>query len=139
MKFCLIPEATLPLLTHWIESDKHHRGDSAEWWFTPGVLNSVIEDEVGIVCFVKLVKTDIGLTLHTQFGPQSEVSVRRLIPVILEAIPKIIEVAKPYGSLSFQSVSPRLISFMKRFGFEQSTESEDICVLNFPAIAGEVV
>jgi len=115
----------LPQIAEWIQSDPWHRDDprhTPEFLLTGyGMISFCLTDDKGPLCFVRLDEEGKLLRLATQFGPESEVSKRRLVAGLLgEGIPYIIAFAREnnYKGIVFESTSPTLIAFMDKLGFK---------------------
>ena len=114
----------IPQIQEWIEADSYHK-DDPNW--TPeslltgnGELAFCLVDDKGPLCFVRLNAEGERLRLSTQFGPESEVSKKRLVTGLLSSgIPAIIEFGKQKGfrGIVFESFEPTLISFMEKQKF----------------------
>ena len=122
-------EEDLPKIREWLAADPWHKANpkhSAEFLLTgQGMLTFCLTDDEGPLCFVRLDKEgdwdEPWARLATQFGPESEVSKRRLVAGLLgSGIPAIILHAQEHGCLGivFESVSPALITFMGKLGFK---------------------
>src|SRR5258708_3188847 len=115
----------LALIRGWSLVDSWHKDDlsfQAEKMLTGcGILSFCLRDEEGPLCFVRLDAEDDMVRFATQFGPENEVSKKRLIAGMLSTgIPAIAHFArkKGYKGLVFESVSPTLIAFMEKQGFK---------------------
>lgn len=113
-----------PMILRWMESDPYHCINAtitgSEWWLTGmGLLSGCIEDAHGPAMFFRFDREDNLVRLHTQFGPENEVSKRRVVKVIMEALPALRTKALEYGGRGFifESTSPLLIRFMYSIGF----------------------
>jgi hypothetical protein len=113
----------VPQLARWIMADPWHTiKDSTDWWIH-GYLTFKLVDERGTVIFVRFDREDDVLRLHSQFGPLSEVSERRVASAIIEGINNFIPYAKVDGvtGIITESISSKLVSFLKKYlGFEWS-------------------
>jgi hypothetical protein len=114
----------LPQIEEWIKADPWHKEDSrhtAEFLLTGGgLLAFCLLDEKGPLCFVRLDAEEDMVRLSTQFGPEQEVSKKRLVVGMLsEGIPAIKNFArnKGYKGIVFESTSETLINFMNQQGF----------------------
>ena len=108
----------------WMTADPYHSSQATitgpGWWLTgQGLLSGCIEDAHGPAMFFRFDREDNLVRLHTQFGPENEVSKRRVVKVIMEALPALRTKALEYGSRGFifESTSPLLIRFMYSIGF----------------------
>lgn len=121
----------LALIRGWILVDPWHKDDpsfQAEKLLTGfGLLSFCLRDEEGPLCFVRLDAEGDMVRFATQFGPEGEVSKRRLILGMLSlGIPTIANFArrKGYRGLVFESVSPTLIAFMQKQGFKHAENND---------------
>ena len=67
------------------------------------------------------------LRLATQFGPESEVSKKRLVVGLLSmGIPAIVKFGKDQGfkGIVFESTSESLVAFMSRQGFKHVNDND---------------
>jgi len=115
----------LEQVREWIQADPWHKDDyrhSAEFLLTGnGLLTFCLMDDKGPLCFVRLDAEGEMLRLATQFGPESEVSRKRLIVGLLSmGIPAIVKFGKDRGfkGIVFESTSESLIAFMDKQGFK---------------------
>lgn len=118
-----------PLLKKWIEADPWHSyKDAVEWWIVGDYLTFKLVDDQGVVIFVRFNReADYFLRLHSQFGPVSEVSERRVAMAIAQAIPEFIPHAKSNNAVGIvtESVSPKLVTFLcNRMGFKHSSSDD---------------
>lgn len=123
-------------IREWIAADPFHKDEeqhSAEWLLTGnGALAFCVTDEIGPLCFVRLDAEGEMLRLATQFGPENEVSKKRLVTGLLSAgIPAIVEFAKSkgYKGIVFESISESLIAFMNRLGFFKAAGENDYALV----------
>lgn len=115
----------LPQIAEWIQADPWHKDDARH---TPqflltgnGLMSFCLTDEQGPLCFVRLDDEGEIMRLATQFGPESEVSKKRLVAGLLgEGVPYIIAFGREngYKGIVFESTSPTLIAFMGKLGFK---------------------
>lgn len=109
-------------IADWTLADLHHRENlSTSWWYTgEGFLSYRLDDEWSTLCYVRVDEESEHLRLHTQFAPSHLVSVSRIVRGMLSAIPQMSELARVMGKagLITNSVSPNLIRFLQRLGFE---------------------
>lgn len=128
-----VVESDLEKIKNWISQDPYHKDDgiNPEHLMTGhGLLSFRIEDNIGTICFVRLDadnNNDKYLRIACQFGPESEVNKRRLVVGMARiGIPAVFKFARNRGFIGviFESESPRLISFMKRFKFESIGRSQ---------------
>lgn len=124
-KITVTTSADLEQIREWIASDPYHKDDprcTADGLLTGnGTLTFCLQDDEGPLCFVRLDAEEELLRLSTQFGPESEVSKKRLVTGLLSTgIPAIILFAKESKSkgVVFESTSPSLIAFMDKQGFK---------------------
>lgn len=124
MKLTTTTTSDLEQIREWIAADPYHKDDprcTPEGLLTGnGVLIFCLSDDEGPLCFVRLDAEGEFVRLSTQFGPESEVSKKRLIVGLLSAgIPAITAFAKEnkYKGIIFESKSPSLIVFMDKQGF----------------------
>ena len=119
-------------ITRWAEQDidPAHRDIDPYWWLTGnGILCYKIVDSQGVTMYVRTEADNNMLRLHTQFGPESQVSKIRVIKSLLWALPKMEVVGKQFEltGFVFRSQSELLINFMTlKFGFE-SLSGDDYC------------
>ncbi len=116
------------LLEKWISLDpEHSRTSDVSFWLPPaeahkGTTYLAVEDSVGVVGYIVLENV---LRIHCQFPPSSEIT--RIRAAMSEFIPKICKESKTqYKQLIFESVSPALIWFLRKFGFRRS-KNEIVC------------
>ena len=114
----------LPKIREWIELDPWHKDNPniANLLLTGGGLLSFhLCDDEGPICYTRLDADGDLVRFATQFAPLEQVSKRRLVTGLLEmGIPALIRFAKSrnFKGLVFWSISPTLISFMKKQKFE---------------------
>jgi hypothetical protein len=135
LEFLVTSNDDLSLLKEWIAADEWHSDptlpcQNPAYWLT-GVngsyLASRLVDELGTVLFFKFdVETTDCLRLHTQFGPVSDVSERRVAKAILEGLQRfsIHASADGFTSIVTESISPRLVSFLKKMGFTDAGKND---------------
>ncbi len=126
-----------PQIQEWIDADPYHR-DDPDW--TPeslltghGELTFCLVDDQGPLCFVRLNSEGERLRLSTQFGPEEEVSKKRLVTGLLsKGIPAIIKFGQDKGfkGIVFESFSPTLISFMEKQNFMLDKDNDYILRFN---------
>jgi hypothetical protein len=123
-------------IQEWISKDPWHRDDP--YWVPEGLLTGngalsfCVSDTEGPLCYVRLDAEDEMLRLATQFGPEEEVSRKRLVAGLLSAgIPAIIEFGKSkgYRGIVFETVSPSLIAFMEKQGFLKTAKENDYALV----------
>jgi hypothetical protein len=123
----------LAQIREWMKEDpwhKHLPNQTAEELLTGnGLLCFCIQDDVGPVVYVRFDK-DEGenlLRVSTQFGPENEVSKRRLIVGLMRVlVPTIIKFGKKkkFSGAIYNSVSPKLIEFMDKFEFRPAGNND---------------
>lgn len=124
MKLTVTTEADLGQIREWVAADPYHKDDPR---CTPegllagnGILTFCLQDDEGSLCFVRLDAEAEFLRLSTQFGPEAEVSKKRLITGLLSTgIPAITMFGKEnkYKGIVFESTNLSLINFMDKQGF----------------------
>jgi hypothetical protein len=114
----------IPHIDSWIKADPWHKDEvrnDPEFLLTgKGLLTFVLLDDKGPVCYVRLDKEGDLARVATQFGPESEVSKRRVAVGLAKAmLPAIKEFAraKKLKGLVYESDSPLLIMFCEKQGF----------------------
>lgn len=120
----------------WIAADPWHRDDPLnqfpERMITGnGLLSFCIQDDEGPVCYVKLTEDGGLVRCAIQFGPESEISRKRVSKALTEAgVPamKIFAKEAGYTGLIFESVNPELIAFAKKFGFNAVGDDQFVAV-----------
>lgn len=112
-----------PQISEWLSEDPSKKGDSIMpgWWVT-GVeclMAGCAQDDCGPVVYLRFDRDGDFIRMHTIFAPEREVSKSRLARAITEAMPALGVMAVRNGGkgIVFESVSPKLIDFMGRFGF----------------------
>lgn len=132
MKLTLITPEDLPQIREWIQVDLWHRNDPdiyAEGFLsTEGLLSFCVVDDKGPLVFVRLEADGEMVRIVMQFGPESEVSKRRLIVGLIQvgipAMKKFAE-SRGYKGLVFESVNPSLIAFGYKMGFVKAERDKD--------------
>ncbi|HEV1286545.1 MAG TPA: hypothetical protein VNU44_14585 [Bryobacteraceae bacterium] len=110
------------LLARWIAADPDHAGRvSATEWLAKrkGVQNLLAIDGDGPLLFLHCSN---AMRLDIQFAPDSELRTAR---ALLSGLPFLVKTfgAQGYRELIYESRSPRLVKFLERIGFrETSTE-----------------
>lgn len=134
-KITVTTEADLSQIQEWINADSYHKDVprcTAEGLLTGnGALTFRLQDDEGPLCFVRLDAEGEFLRLSTQFGPESEVSKRRLVTGLLSTgIPAITMFGKEnkYKGIVFESTSPTLIAFMDKQGFRLKSGDDYVLV-----------
>jgi hypothetical protein len=127
----------LAQIADWVRQDPFHCDDET-WENLEGMLTGNgllcfrLQDEIGPLVFVRLDIEGEFARITMQFGPENEVSKRRLVVGLIKlGIPMMVKVAKNKGfkGLVFKSVSETLIAFGKRQGFV--LDKDDDYVLRF--------
>ena len=119
-------------IKEWISLDPFHKDDLSfkepEKLLTGrGLLSFCLSDDFGPLCFVRLDAEGEMVRFMTQFGPEEEVSKKRLIVGLLSTgIPALIAFAKGkgYKGLVFESINESLINFMAKQGFKSSVGND---------------
>ena len=135
MKFTATTRDDIDQIREWINADPFHQIMAPEWWLTgEGTLSFCLQDDTGPICFLRFDDEDGLLRMNTQFGPEEEVSKKRLITAILNQFPPFIEriKAQHFKGIVFESTSENLINFMKKIGFKNL--SGDDYVLMFEEV-----
>jgi hypothetical protein len=115
-------ERDIDELLEWIIQDPHHRDhvDPFFWLTGNGILSYKIVDSLGTTMYVRLEEDNKLMRIHTQFGPEEQVSKIRVIKSLLWALPKMELVGRKFDleGFVFKSTSSSLIKFMTyKFGF----------------------
>jgi hypothetical protein len=123
-QFNVTTPADLPHISGWIKSDPWHKDEvrsNPEFLMTGnGLLVFCLCDDKGPVCYVRLDREGKFARVATQFGPENEVSKRRVAMGLAKAmLPAIKQFARGSGleGLIYESDSPLLISFCEKQGF----------------------
>ena len=113
----------IPKIDEWVKQDPDHIGkcDGSFFVLKPddkGMQCIEVRDEQGVVFYLKFTN---ALIVDTQFAPESEVSKERVRDALKEAFGFFAASSKKLGyhGMLFESVSPTLILFFKRFGFKR--------------------
>jgi GNAT superfamily N-acetyltransferase len=120
--FRSVEDADLEQIGEWIEADSDHKGKIVPRFFMPGetsyAASFVIEDAHGACMYVRQETEGQGIRLHVQFPPRVG---KRIAVALLEAYPLVAQAAKSRGFryAIFDSTSPALIRFMRRFGYRE--------------------
>ena len=128
-----------PQILEWIKADVYHflgaDTSSPSWWITGSdcLVACCIDDESGPVLYFRLDKEGEFVRMHVQFAPLNEVSKRRVISSISQAMPALRVMAQQNEGKGFvfQSQSPLLIRFMGHLGFKSRPNFEDDYLLLF--------
>jgi hypothetical protein len=114
----------IPHIAGWIKADPWHKDEirnDPEFLMTgKGLLVFCLCDDKGPVCYVRLDREGDMARVATQFGPESEVSKRRVVLGLAKAmLPAIKHFATVNGlkGLIYESENPLLISFCEKQGF----------------------
>ena len=111
----------------WIDKDPFHQDNTASWWLkADGILSAWIYDDKGPVMFMFAEDEGDWVRLHIQFGPTEEIGKLRIAKALMAIQPRFIDVMKELGKkgIAFKSISPLLIQFMKRQGFQDWKEND---------------
>ena len=116
-------ETDIPQIIEWMAADEYlQNGGDPAWWLTGTscLLAFCGQDDEGPIFYVKLVDEGGFARMYTVFGPESEVSMRRIAKGILTIVPNLGEAMKELGckGIMFETKSESLVNFMKQFGFE---------------------
>jgi hypothetical protein len=125
----LIKSADIPLLEQCLERDPHHVGTKVNFFFLPGTLTKVYEDEDGIVLFlrgegIELEKTNI-LRVDVQYVDNAATERNRM--AMLTGFPKLAVKAKDNGftEILFYTNVRALSIFCKCYlGFKEVAKGE---------------
>ena len=107
-------------LTEWIANDPYHfHLGQPEWWLTGtegSLLAFCLMDARGPLTYVRLDAEGEYVRIHTQFAPKTEVSPRRLVVGMIDAVKILIKIYEDEGKkgLVFNSVNPTLVAFMDK-------------------------
>lgn len=108
----------IALLTFSLAKDEQHRDTEPDFFFAPGTICKVYEDEQGPICFVRGTK---ALRLDIQYVSNDDR--RRNMAAMLEGFDKLAAKAKENGftEIIFNTSNDLLRAFcVKRFGFVES-------------------
>jgi hypothetical protein len=123
MKFLPSTEQDIKQLSEWIQTDPYHK-DCLDpfWWLTGnGFLSFCAQDDKGPTMYVRIDKENGLMRLHCQFGPETEVSKKRVIKTFTWGLPQMQPLGIVNGMIGFifKSKSLLLIQYMERqFGFQ---------------------
>lgn len=108
-------EQDRPLIEGWIAAEPDHKNNTFEWYQAPGSKTVIYEDSEGPVFTVRY---SSALRTDMEFNP--EASKERVRAMFKEVVPEAAKQAKAQGfsEIVFQSVSKRLIVFLRAFGFK---------------------
>jgi hypothetical protein len=133
MRLATTTEYDLPEIIDWLNSDPFHKDDDNDPTFLMtwnclkpplglGVIAFKVVDDIGTICFMRVDRDGELGRISTQFGPESEVSKRRVIVGLSKlGIPMCIEAAQEAGlrGVVYESTNPTLIAYChKKFSFE---------------------
>lgn len=109
-----------PLLAGWIAADADHAGkvNAAKWLErVPGVENIIVIDRHAPLFFLRCSN---AMRLDIQFAPNAD---RRIAMALQTGLPWLANEARArtYRELIYESRSPRLIRFLERIGFRETT------------------
>lgn len=117
--------ADVPQIREWVELDPWHKDDPRnvpELMTTGhGLLSFCLQDDEGPLGYFKLTEEGDLIRIAIQFAPEDVVSKKRLVVGLINAgIPamKSFAIQKRYRGLVFESISPSLIAFGRKQGFE---------------------
>lgn len=121
---------TIERLAEWIRADPFHQGSNCEEWATQEdnlIVACWVYDDKGPVMFLRADAEGDKVRLHIQFAPAVDVSQMRQVKAILNGWPRFLDTVTVPGvkGIVFQSISPSLIKFMKRMGFEDSQNENE--------------
>ena len=109
-----------PLLADAIDNDAFHSGWLlTEFFYNPESLSVVLSDEIGPVLVVRMKPSvDHTVKIFIQFTQQDRIRTAR---VLREGFPTFRETLRKAGftRIVFDSESPKLIRFVKQFGFQK--------------------
>ena len=111
-----ITEEDVLLLGLALAKDEHHQGTEVEFFYQPGTLCKVYEDDLGPVLFARASKS---LRLDLQYVSNSDA--KRNLKVMMSKFPELVEKARENGfnEICFVTDSPLLKKFCeKHLGFE---------------------
>jgi hypothetical protein len=125
-------------IAEWLAADPWHRDDPrnipAYMTTGNGLLSYCVQDDEGPVFYVKLTDNEDGLVRCTvQFAPENVVSKRRTAVALASSagIGTMAVFAKSFGysGLVYESISPTLIAFGKKMGFDKRIGENDYAML----------
>ena len=107
------------LLEEWIAADPDHRGQTVAAWLEPqgGVQQLVAVDRSGPLMFIRCSN---AMRLDIQFSPETRM---RTALALKDGLPFLARMfrAQGYRELIYESGSPRLVDFLQRLGFRESS------------------
>ena len=112
-------------ILQWITLDPYHTQDASEesvdLFLTDrdNLLSCAVKDEEGIVFYLQLRQEGELVRIGTQFGPEDQVSKKRVVEAIKDALVSTKVLVQSAGAEGFvyESTSHSLIKFMSSFGF----------------------
>lgn len=118
------------LLKEYLAADPEHSQTSTpSFWLPPAIEHKgakylAVEDEKGVIGFLVLENV---VRIHAQFAPPDQID--RTRAATANVMTQIQKWARPqYREIIFQSISPGLIWFLRKFGFRRS-KNEVVCQL----------
>lgn len=122
MRFAASTASDIPQLIDWISADPFHHNMNPEWWLTGGecLLAFVVMDDAGPTMYVRLDEEGDLVRVHVQFGPEDEVSKKRVAASLKDGFVRVADFVKTSQKkgLVFESESPLLILFLEKMGFK---------------------
>jgi hypothetical protein len=115
----------VPQIKSWIALDEFHHEQDALFYL--GGTNTIVAvrlmDADGVVLYLRADVEGPAVRLHVQFGPVEQVSKLRTARALMKAVPAFADAVKK--SLVTESVSPSLIKFLQRVGFQTVEGTDD--------------
>lgn len=110
----LTPE-DLPLIESWIAAEPEHQNNTFEFYGQPNCKSVVYEDSQGPVFAIRY---SSALRVDMEFPP--DIDKERIRKMFQEGFPDVARSAKEqkFSEIVFNSVSKKLIGFLRAFGFE---------------------
>jgi hypothetical protein len=128
-------QSDIEQIREWLACDPWHKDDSRnvpELMTTGnGLLSYCLQDDEGPIAYVKLTEEGELVRIAMQFGPQEEVSKKRLAVGLAEVgipIIKVFALENGFKGLVYESISPKLIFFCEKLGFK-SVGNDDYAML----------
>jgi hypothetical protein len=126
-------EADLPLIDQWCSHEPYLSRCIYNIAFLTASPDSILcfrlDDSTGPTMFVRVEKDlyERQARLHILFAPESSVGRMRVAKAIIKTFPVILQHFKDlgYDGMIFDSVSPNLIRFLSKFGFEAVDNTND--------------
>jgi hypothetical protein len=123
----------------WAEADidEAHRCIDPSFWLTAATksyLAGAIDDSEGRVLYFRFDREQESLLrMHTQFGPENQVSRSRVAQAISTVLPNYLQMVQADGinGIIFETRFPELAAFMARLGFRKAEGENDDYVLRF--------